>query len=143
MRKSSILFEFVDLMPPKLEEGFLYISIEYATASHLCLCGCGERIVTPLSPTDWSLTFDGDTVTLRPSIGNWDLPCKSHYNIMRNNVQWSSRWSREQVLAARDQERDAKATYYEEPATAQRQSWPDKEEATLAHRLLKLFRFRK
>lgn len=137
------MFEFVDLMPPKLEQGVLYISIEYTTASHLCLCGCGERIVTPLSPTDWSLTFDGDSVTLRPSIGDWDSPCQSHYNIIRNDVIWSSRWSREEVLAARDDEHAAKARYYAEPPAVHSASEPQQERQTLADRVLRLLGFRK
>ncbi len=33
-------------------ERTLYISIPYVTAAHKCPCGCGEEIVTPLSPTD-------------------------------------------------------------------------------------------
>ncbi|WP_417924835.1 DUF6527 family protein [Collimonas pratensis] len=27
---------------------------------------------------DWSLTYDGKTVSLDPSIGNWSLPCRAH-----------------------------------------------------------------
>jgi len=34
-------------------------------------------VVTPLSPTGWSLIFDGETVSLYPSIGNWNFPCRS------------------------------------------------------------------
>jgi len=50
--------KFVEFIPAKPEEGILYISIEYKTATHLCACGCGERVVTPLSPVDWKLTFN-------------------------------------------------------------------------------------
>ena len=41
-------------------------------------------MVTPLKPTDWKLTFDGKTITLYPSIRNWNFACRSHYWI-RNN----------------------------------------------------------
>ena len=53
------------------------MSIPYATAVHLCACGCGNKVVTPFSPAEWQLTYDGDTVSLSPSIGNWQFPCKS------------------------------------------------------------------
>jgi hypothetical protein len=83
VNRASIRHEFVDLIPDALEDGVLYVSVQYATALHLCCCGCGSEVVTPLSPTDWSLTFDGDTVSLRPSIGNYSFPCRSHYFITR------------------------------------------------------------
>lgn len=67
--------EFVQFIPDVLDSEILYISIEYAAAMHLCLCGCEERVVTPLSPTDWRLTFDGESVLLHPSIGNWSFDC--------------------------------------------------------------------
>jgi hypothetical protein len=63
--------------------GVLYVSPGYATVTHLCCCGCGAEVVTPLSPTDWKLTFDGVAISLSPSVGNWSLPCRSHYFIDR------------------------------------------------------------
>ena len=44
--------EFVEFIPDELEQGKIYISIRFATASHLCLCGCGNKVVTPIRPTD-------------------------------------------------------------------------------------------
>jgi Family of unknown function (DUF6527) len=85
-------YEFVEYVPDELTEGMLYVSIPFATAVHKCCCGCGREVVTPLAPTGWSLTFDGKTVSLAPSIGNWSYPCQSHYWIRRNNVEWVSRW---------------------------------------------------
>lgn len=81
--------EFVEFVPADLAEGVLYISMQYATASHLCPCGCGHRVVTPIGPADWLLTFDG-TVTLSPSIGNGQIDCRSHYFIRSNRVSWAS-----------------------------------------------------
>ena len=75
MKRMRADFEFVEYMPPELKKGIIYVSMVYATASHLCMCGCGERIVTPFSPTDWKLTFDGDSISIFPSIGDWDLTC--------------------------------------------------------------------
>jgi hypothetical protein len=53
------------------QQDTIYISIRFATVGHKCCCGCGREVITPLSPTDWSLTSDGETVSLHPSIGNW------------------------------------------------------------------------
>lgn len=86
----TIQHKFVEFIPEKKEEGILYISIEYCTAIHKCVCGCGEEVVTPISPTDWELTFYGDSISLYPSIGNWSFNCKSHYWIRRNKIIYAS-----------------------------------------------------
>ncbi len=97
MKRSSITHEFVGFVPRELEEGVLYVSIPYATAVHRCACGCGNKVVTPISPAEWHLIFDGDAVSLTPSIGNWQLPCRSHYFIRWNEIQWARRWSAQQI----------------------------------------------
>lgn len=79
--------EFVDFIPVDLDNGKLYVSLKYCTAVHLCACGCGEKVVTPLRPDGWKLYFDG-TVTLRPSIGNFEFQCQSHYYITENMIEW-------------------------------------------------------
>lgn len=86
---------FVELMPKEIEDGVLYISMEYATAIHRCACGCGNKVVTPLSPKDWKLTFNGESISLSPSIGNWNFDCKSHYWIVNNNIKWDVSWPQE------------------------------------------------
>jgi hypothetical protein len=87
--------------------GVVYVSISYATAVHRCCCGCGGEVVTPLSPTDWTLIFDGEAIS-RPSIGNWSFSCQSHYWIRRNTVEWAPRWSKDKIAAARLQDRASK-----------------------------------
>lgn len=82
----TIQHKFVEFIPNNPKQDILYISIEYRTAVHLCACGCGNKVVTPLSPTDWELRFDGKTVSLFPSIGNWNFECKSHYFITRSKI---------------------------------------------------------
>jgi hypothetical protein len=82
--------KFVEFMPPEIDENVLYISIEYDVAKHKCACGCGADIVTSISPAKWKLTYDGETVSLSPSIGNWSHPCKSHYFIKNDKVVWAS-----------------------------------------------------
>jgi hypothetical protein len=88
-RLHRVVHEFVEHIPDEVATGILYVSIPFATAIHLCCCGCGEEVVTPLSPTDWSLTFDGVSVSLHPSIGNWSFACQSHYWIKRNEGAWA------------------------------------------------------
>ena len=53
----------------------------------LWLFAVGQR-VTPLDPDEWQLSFDGETVSLYPSIGNYRFPCHSHYFITKNKVRW-------------------------------------------------------
>jgi len=115
MRLSELKPEFVDLVPPDLEEGVLYVSMNYGTAIHLCACGCGEKAVTPLTPTDWKLIFDGEAVSLWPSIGNWSFNCRSHYIVKKNKIRWAEDWSRSKVKANRDRQRGEKQRYFEKP----------------------------
>ncbi len=87
----------MEYIPEILKERTIYISVTYATAAHKCCCGCGKEVVTPLSPTDWKLIFDGESVSLHPSIGNWSFACRSHYWITRNAVKWAEQWSDEDI----------------------------------------------
>ncbi|MBS1807626.1 MAG: hypothetical protein JST84_05485 [Acidobacteria bacterium] len=114
---ATLTHEFVEFIPEDLKEGVIYVSIPYATVAHKCCCGCGEEVVTPLSPTDWKLTFDGKTISLDPSIGNWSFPCQSHYWISNNQIIWAPRWSPEMVNAGRVQDRFAKEQYFNAPNT--------------------------
>ena len=104
--------KFIELVPPVLEDGVLYISIEYCSAIHKCVCGCGNKVVTPLSPTDWELTFDGRSVSLYPSIGNWNFECKSHYWIIKNRVKFARKWSEHEIAAGRRREAKLKSKFY-------------------------------
>lgn len=112
-RPSAIRHEFVEFVPDELEKGVVYVSIPYATAVHRCLSGCGQEVVTPLSPADWELVFDGETISLYPSIGNWSLPCRSHYWIRRNKVLWARMWSDSEIKRARAMDRSAKESYFD------------------------------
>jgi hypothetical protein len=111
----QIRHEFVELAPKTLEDGVIYVSVEYASAVHNCFCGCGIKVATPISPTDWQLTYNGDTVSLWPSIGNWDFPCESHYFIEHNMVRWAGSMTREEIEEGRAVDRRRKVVYYAEP----------------------------
>lgn len=107
MKLVTITPQFVELMPPEIQEGVIYISEKYATAIHKCCCGCGMKVVTALSPARWQLRREGNLVALYPSIGNWDFPCRSHYWIRRNRVIWSGSLTQQEVR--RVKERDKRA----------------------------------
>lgn len=98
---SNFAVEFVELVPSELRHGVLYVSMDYATVVHACACGCGNKVVTPLTPTDWVLMFDGEGVSLEPSVGNWSFPCRSHYWIQRSRVRWARRWSDAEIKRGR------------------------------------------
>lgn len=86
MKTKTIRPMFVTQFPAVFEQGVLYVSEEFETAGHLCCCGCGEKVITPLNPAKWNLRKEGGTVSLSPSIGNWNYACKSHYIITKNKV---------------------------------------------------------
>jgi hypothetical protein len=114
----KIKYEFVEFIPKERAEGILYISIPFATAVHNCFCGCGLKVVTPISPVGWKLIFDGETVTMSPSIGNWDFPCGYHYFIRHDTVVWGADMSREEIRSDRDRDRKARDEHFGEQKVA-------------------------
>jgi len=113
---TTLTHEFVEFIPDELKEERLYISVQYATVAHKCCCGCGKEVVTPLSPTDWKLVFDGKTVSLDPSIGNWSFQCRSHYWIRNNRVKWAAQWTQKQIDRGRAHDRFTKEKYFDTTA---------------------------
>lgn len=87
----------VQYLPKELEPGILYVSEEFGVAGHICPCGCGNKIITPLGHIEWSFKAYGGKPTLYPSIGNWQLPCRSHYWITEGEIEWSYQWTEEQI----------------------------------------------
>lgn len=104
--------KFVEFIPERIDEGIIYISIEYATATHKCVCGCGNLVVTPLSPTDWELRYDGESVSLNPSIGNWGYDCRTHYWIIKNEVYMAGNWDDDEVEHNRRHDVSSKQDFY-------------------------------
>lgn len=99
MRATTLTTIFTKSIPGVPEAETLYVSMDYQTAVHLCACGCGTKVVTPLGPNGWVLTFDG-TVTLRPSVGNGQQPCRSHYYIRHYRIDWLPKISKAATRAA-------------------------------------------
>ena len=113
---SDLRAEFVEFLPERLADGVIYVSIEHATAAHLCGCGCRLAVYTPLSPTDWRMIYDGETVSLHPSIGNWSFPCRSHYWVERGRLRWAEDWSPAQIARGRARDAVAKQAHFERAA---------------------------
>lgn len=112
MKPSSIEPEFVKFIPADLAEGKLYVSMLYAVTVHLCACGCGNKVVLPLSPAEWQLCFDGESVSLTPSVGNWEYPCRSHYWIKANRICWAAPWTSAQIAAGRRRDTEVLDEYF-------------------------------
>jgi len=111
MKAIKLSHKFVNTIPEKLKEKTIYIAIDLATAIHKCCCGCGKEVVTPLTPTDWELVYDGVSISLKPSIGNWSFDCKSHYWIVHNKVRWDTQCTRVEISASRLLDQRTKAHY--------------------------------
>lgn len=114
---------FVEFIPQQPESGKLYISDEYSIAVHLCCCGCGEKVVTPLSPVDWQYRIGPDGVSLSPSIGNWSYECRSHYFIRNNQVIWASGMSDKQIERVKQRDLADKHTYLAKRNAERNRSW--------------------
>ncbi len=44
--------------PDYIGDGVLYVSMIFTIAVHWIACGCGQEVLTLLSPTDWQPCFD-------------------------------------------------------------------------------------
>ncbi|REF89432.1 hypothetical protein DES32_0653 [Methylovirgula ligni] len=108
----TLVLKRVEFMPRDLSPGVLYVSEEYGVAGHLCACGCGNKVIVPLGPTEWTFHEKAGRPTLRPSIGNWQLPCRSHYVITNGRIEWAGAWSEDAVIAGRRAEEARRVAYY-------------------------------
>jgi hypothetical protein len=111
IRIRQLRHRFVETVPDNIESGILYVSMEYATATHRCCCGCGEEVVTPFSPPQWQMSFNGDAVSLHPSVGNWNLQCRSHYVVSEGRVVEAPRWTKKEIEAGRLRDKEARTKY--------------------------------
>ncbi|APZ33042.1 hypothetical protein BOH66_01070 [Microbacterium aurum] len=112
MRTDSFRYLDVEFIPLTLEPRILYVTDTYRTSAHLCACGCGTKVFLPLSPVEWTVRHDPEGVTVRPSVGNWEFPCRSHYFITGGVVQWARSWDQDRVeYARRSDEQDLDAYF--------------------------------
>lgn len=112
MRCARFKHQVLDSIPERLQVGTLYVTTDRDVAGHLCACGCGREVITPLSPMDWSITIDQNGVTLDPSIGNWVFPCRSHYFIWDGEVVWAGNMSNKAIKQGRQRNKARKLGYY-------------------------------
>lgn len=103
----------VHYVPRDLEPGLLYVAEEFGAAVHLCACGCGSKVSTPLGPTEWALEETVSGPSLTPSVGSWQLPCKSHYFVRGGNIVWAGEWTPAQIAAGRRTEEKRRRAYYD------------------------------
>lgn len=109
----KIELQRVHYMPKELKPGILYVSEEFGAAAHLCACGCGSKIRTPLGPTEWTLEETSRGPTLHPSVGNWQKTCQSHYVIHQGEIIWAGKWTKAQIAAGRRNEEERRKKYYD------------------------------
>ena len=109
----EIRLQRVQYMPKVLEPGILYVSEEFGAVAHLCACGCGAKIRTPLGPTDWSLKNSPQGPSLSPSVGNWQQACRSHYWISAGKIIPAPTWTEEEIKLGRALETQRDRVYYD------------------------------
>lgn len=139
MRVDHLTSQIIELAPKTLQNGFLYISPKFKSVIHLCCCGCGEKVVTPISPAEWRVTLEDGKASLYPSIGNWAMTCQSHYYIRRNKVVWAGKMSERQIKAVHTRDKIAlealhlkTAQTIERPAKTRKFGWFEKLKDCLA-----------
>ncbi len=109
----KIKLQYTHFIPKELRSGVLYVSKEFETAAHLCACGCGAKVRTPLGRTEWKFEETSDGPCLYPSIGNWQQKCKSHYWIQHGEILWAKEWSQDMIERGRHGEETRRKRYYE------------------------------
>jgi hypothetical protein len=114
----ALVPQFVEEIPEAVEPGVFYVSLEHGSMIHLCPCGCGHEVALPLTPLDWRFTFDGETISVSPSVGSWSLPCRSHYIIDRGRVRWAEDWIEAEVEAGRRRDQARKDIRFNPPSVA-------------------------
>ena len=117
----AVSLQRVEYMPRELSPGILYVCEEFSVAGHLCACGCGNKVMTPLGPAEWKFSDRNGRPSLWPSIGNWQLPCRSHYVITDGQIEWAPQWTDVQISAGRRAEESKREAYY--PSLDRERGW--------------------
>ena len=98
-------YELVEIerFPADVQPGILYWSREFKMCAHRCACGCGDVIQLPVDKLNYCISSNRGGVTLRPSVGNWNI-CDAHYYITGGAVEWLPKWTPAQIDAGRARE---------------------------------------
>ncbi len=84
--RSAATHDFATLIPDELEDGVVY-SLAAVPWPCTAAAAAAESAITPLDPAQWSLTYDGQTVSLDPSIAGGR--CQLGTIITRGVVRWA------------------------------------------------------
>jgi len=104
--------EYVEQLPEQLAEGVLYICEEFDLTAHKCCCGCGEDVYNKLGPGKWRIVKMSDgSVSLDPSVGNWNYACRSHYWIRKNRIVDAGRMSARAIREVQRRDRRDRDRY--------------------------------
>ena len=141
--KLMIEVNFVEFIPSKMTKNTLYVSMKYKTAKHLCFCGSGSYVVTPLSPARWQISFDGETVSLFPSVGNLGQKCNSHYWIKRNKIIWDRKFSKGEIQLNRKRDKERVENYIGNSIRQKKDAEHSKRANLILQFIRKLFRNKK
>lgn len=124
MRVEAYSVVEVESFPRPLDAGVLYHSKRFSAAAHACACGCGREVITPISPVQWRLTRGARGASLRPSIGNWNFPCRSHYWISDGSVEWAADMSDDDIQEGRKFNAKLREQYFEKKNSAEEPTSP-------------------
>ncbi len=112
----------VERFPSDVLPNVLYVSREFKMCAHRCACGCGDVIELPFDDLNFRITQGPQGVTLRPSVGNWNV-CDAHYFITDGEVQWLPRLSPAQIAAGRAVENARRENFYARKVTWRQRMW--------------------
>ena len=78
---------------PTLEHGVLYVVDDSPYVQFNCPCGCGGDVTLPTTKHEkgyhgWGFAESDGKVTLSPSVFSTGFPCRSHYFIRNNRIDW-------------------------------------------------------
>jgi hypothetical protein len=91
LKRIDVSFRKVQYMPSlsEMEESVIYISDEYGVSGHKCMCGCGSKTIMPIGKGEWNYDIHSNgKISMSPSVGNYQLPCKSHYIIQNGGANF-------------------------------------------------------
>jgi len=90
-KKVKVKYKICKILPSlkDMENNVVYISKKYLSTSHKCICGCGIQIHMGLMPNEWKYQIDSNNkISMQPSVGNYQIPCKSHYIFYKGNANF-------------------------------------------------------
>jgi hypothetical protein len=112
-RISMIRPEFVEFVPKGTRRRRLVRVDPVQHGVHKCACGCGNKVTLPISPAKWRYLWNDERISFWPSVGNHSFPCKSHYWIEQNQIEWTLTMSTGEIEKNRASDRAERRRYLE------------------------------